>query len=74
MAQRGRNVRMDLCHVLRKLADCFLRKSPETTLFTKALKTVLMRMATISLQKLELSRPEFTVGNDVTRLAYLALR
>lgn len=64
---------MDLCHVLRKLAYCFPRKSPETILFTKALKTVLMRMATISLRKLELSRPEFTVGNDVTRLGSLAL-
>lgn len=64
---------MDLCHVLRKLAYCFPRKSPGTTLFTKALKTVLMRMATISLRKLELPRPEFTVGNDVTRLGSLAL-
>ena len=36
MTQRGRNVRMDLCHVLRKLAYCFPRKSPEATLFTKA--------------------------------------
>ena len=32
-----------------------------------------MRMAIISLRKLDLSRPEFTVGNDVTRLGSLAL-
>lgn len=73
VAQRGGNVRMDLCHVSREPTYYFPRKSPENTLFTKAVKIVLMRMATIYLRKLMVSRPGFTVGNDATELGSLIL-